>query len=68
MKVRITRRVPGLTNGVHCEPGNEVVMPTGLAMSLLEDGYAVMVGDPAVGRAAPAERRETRPGRPRKDG
>ncbi|GAB3847267.1 hypothetical protein GCM10029963_28410 [Micromonospora andamanensis] len=70
MRIKIVRRVPGYTNGRHLDAGTEVDLPYGLAVSLMEDGYAVLIGDAAIGRATPAESRETatakRPGRPRK--
>lgn len=58
MRIRVTRTIPGLTNGVACTPGLEVDMPEGLAIALVGDGYAEMVEATAAGRAAPAERRE----------
>lgn len=70
MRIKIIRRVPGYTDGRFLDVGTEADVPYGLAVSLMEDGYAVLVGDAAIGRATPAEGRETatakRPGRPRK--
>lgn len=75
MRIRITRTVPGLTGGRVMHAGNEYDTDLTVAISLMEDGYAEMIGPPATGRATPAERRETAdaaprrgPGRPRKQG
>lgn len=53
MKIRITRNVPGLTNMRALVAGDEVDMPSGLAVSLCRDGYAEPV------REIPADTRET---------
>lgn len=68
MKVHITRNVPGYTDMRALAKGDIVELPQGLAVSLVNDGYAEVV------RENPAEKRETAdnppskraPGRPRK--
>lgn len=63
MKILVTRTIPGLTESRHLTAGTEVELSSGLAVSLIQDGYAEAVG------VTPAERREVatarRPGRPR---
>ncbi|MDG4826024.1 hypothetical protein O7635_29595 [Asanoa sp. WMMD1127] len=75
MRIRILFPVPGLLLGRILVPGDEIEVEPTTAVSLMEDGYAEMIGPAAVGRATPAERRETAdaaprrgPGRPRKEG
>lgn len=79
MKVRIVKHVPGLVNFRPLSAGIEYELESPVAVSLMEDGYAEMVGLSAAGRATPDSRRETAtavpgnpgrraPGRPRKEG
>jgi len=66
MRIRIVKTVPGYVCGRSCNPGDEVTVPAGVAVSLVADGYAEVI------RGVPAEQRETatvkRAGRPRKGG
>lgn len=67
MNVTILKTVPGLTHFRSLCTGDVVELPTGLAMSLINDGYAEAV------RVLPASDRETAvlkrgPGRPPKSG
>lgn len=68
MRVRITRNVPGYVNYKFLGKDGEYDLETAVAGSLIDDGYAVAVETPTIERSTPAERRETRPGRPRKGG
>lgn len=67
MKIRITSHVPGYVNFQRLGKGAEHDLDPVTAGSLIADGYAVAV-EAEVERSTPAERRETRPGRPRKGG
>lgn len=65
MRVYVIRTVPGLTEQKHLTAGTRVELSDGLAISLIQDGYAEVVAE------TPAERREVAtagrgPGRPRK--
>lgn len=71
MRIRISRPVPGVTSGKRLTTGDVADLPAGLAVSLVADGYGVLVDVEDV-RRTPADVRETaavrRPGRPRRAG
>lgn len=57
MMIHVTRSVPGLTENQHLAAGTRVDLSAGLAISLIQDGYAEAIAE------TPAERREVAVGR-----